>query len=413
MRSYNKLLVVVIIFTTTVLMWVIPPFVRELTLSPVKYPMGYYSSRLETLCLNDFNDKEFPMRDKEGNRYNSTQYDTLLPLLNFRRLMGQGLLPDSMRGVETSPRTLMTKSVVFNHKPSDYQRPHVGLYGLLESMPLRGSLETPTDLFRIKERIEFIDAESNRVDVEKSAKFANLLERRGYRFPTAWAKGDCNTRKAYDEGYFTLDAKGRLFHLKMVNSNPYVKDTEVSESVDVLHYVPYNAPDRRFYGFIFSREGGIYILEGDAGVYTPRKIDIPQFDLTSDNLTIMGNIFYWSISVTNESGRSYYAVNSDDLMRVDSFKIERSRDLWDVTQEWLMPLTISFQSNNSYYIYPRVQFGGFKSLVLSLLLSLVMACVSRKERLRVVIFKSLVVLVSGVAGFAAILLLPEFRKINK
>lgn len=284
MKSYNKLLVVVIIFTTTVLMWVIPPFAKELTKSPVKYPMGYFSSRLERLCLVDFSDKEFPMRDKLGNKYNSDQYDTLLPLFNFRRLVSQGLLPDSMRGVEISPRTLMSKSVVFTHKPIDFQTPHVGLYGLLESMPVRGDLEMPTDLFRIKDRIEFIDAQSNSVDIAKSEKFANMLVKRGYTFPTQWAKGDCNTRKAYDEGYFMLDANGRLFHMKMVNSQPYIKDTKVSDEIDIIHYVPYNAPDKRFYGFVFSRNGGVYILEGDAGIYTPHKIDIPDFDLTSDNI---------------------------------------------------------------------------------------------------------------------------------
>lgn len=126
----------------------------------------------------------------------------------------------------------------------------------------------------------------------------------------------------------------------------------------------------------------------------------------------MGNIFYWTVSLTNDNSREYYAVNTDDLSMVDSFEVERTKDLWDMTQEWLILISISFKSNSSSYIYPRLQFNGVKTLILSLLLSLITICIYRRVGVKELVFKIFVVLTTGIAGFIAILILPKFRNNN-
>ncbi len=410
MKNYNRVLVAIVLFATLVMSWVITPLIEKATYSSSSYPLGYYSSMLGRLMMINRLDKDFPMVDLEGNKYNTKQYDSLIPEFNYRQLVRDGILPDSMHGVEVSQRIFMIKSVVATHRPRYFLTPKAKLNGMLESMPLRGGLSEPTDLFRIDDCIEFIDAETNRVNEKKSAIFAKAFEKQGYKFPTQWAAGDCNTRKSYDEGYFCLDADGELFHVKMVNGRPYVRNTKAADEVDILYYMPYNSTDKRFYGFIFSRQGGIYILEGDWGKYTPRKLDVPAVDITRDNITILGNIFNWNVAVTNGEGRSYYVIDSEELKFVTSHHIAREQTLWDLAQQWLVPFTIDFKDSNSDYIYPRLRLGSWWSLVVNLLLAMLTLSLSRKLSCKERIFKSVLVLLTGLAGFVAQLILPNFRR---
>lgn len=410
MKHSNTLLIVIIILATTVLMWAIPPFIKKATVSRTDYPFVYYSSRLKDLCLIDFGDKEYPMQDLSGKRYSSIEFDTLIPLLNYRQLMSDGLLPDSLEGVEISPRILMSKSVVWHFRPAVFSSPNLGLYGMLETMPLRGGLSVPKDLFRIENKMEFIDAETNSVNEEKSQIFADMLAKRGYEFPTKWAVGDANTRKSYDEGYFCLDNANRLFHIKMVNGRPYVRDTGASDSIEIAQYAIHNASDKRFYGFIFSTKGELYILEGRDGKYIPLKLDIPNIDITQDRVMIMGNIFYWTISITTPEGKTFYALRADNLKQIADYHVDRTDNMWDLAKQWLLPFYITMESDNSDYIYPRIKIGGSYSYIVSILLVILSFIITKKARLKERVFKILLVAVTGVMGLIAVLILPNFRK---
>ena len=166
---------------------------------------------------------------------------------------------------------LRAATVVFRYIPKERKTPDKGLYILFESMPKRVGLEMPDDVFRLKDGIEFIDVQTNTVNREKSDLFARALEKAGYTFPARWVVGNPNPRKPYDEGYFTLDSQGRLYHLKMVNNRPFVKDTRIDKDMDMAWFSMYEASNKRFYGFLFDRHGGLYILESREGQYVPVK----------------------------------------------------------------------------------------------------------------------------------------------
>ena len=391
-------------------MWLVPNIVKKSTISPDDYPFVYFSSRLKTLCLIDFSNEEFPMQDLSGNKYTTEEYDTLLPLFNFRQLMSDGLLPDSLDGIEINPRLLMLKTVILRINPTDFSTPKPKLNGMLESMPLRGNLEMPTDMFRFENKIEFIDAKTNTIDYEKSELFGSMLEKRGYTFPTQWVEGNASTRKSYDEGYFCLDSANKLFHIKLVNGNPYIRDTRVSESIDIDRFVIYNAPDKRFYGFVISKAGELYILEAnDTGTYTPVKIDIPNIDIKKDAILIMGNLLYWNISVNNNEGESYYAVNTSDLKQVANHHIAKTPNAWDKAKDHLFPSYIFTQSNTTDFVYP--QFARIKYPYIAMGIFIILAYIfTRNLSLKEKAFKLILVALTGLAGLIAIIILPNFRK---
>jgi len=397
----------ILIFVTLIGMCGIPSLVKKATYSPDDYPFIYYSSILEELCYLDFHNKETPMRDGSGNLYNTAQADSLMPLLNFRQLMVDGRLPDSIGGHEINPQKLMAKSVIYRYTPAKLQTPETGLYLMYESMPKRVGLELPDDVFRLTDKIEFIDDASNSINVEKSRTFQQALEKENYAFPSKWVSGNMNPRKRYDEGYFCLDNDNKLFHIKMVNGRPYVRDTHVGDSINIEGFTMYEASDKRFYGFLLSKTGEMYIIEGDEGKYKPVKLGIEPIDIRNDDVMIMGNLLYWTVSVMSDRGKETYALKTETLENLEKVHIERTPSKWDKTSEWLFPVYLTFEHKNTDFVYPRLTFTGYKAFIVNLALALIVGLfIPNPNKKR--ILSALYILLTGFAGLIALLILPNF-----
>lgn len=397
---------IILIFITFVGLWVIPSFVKKATYSPDHYPFIYYSSVMKELGIIDYANKKMPLSDLKGNKYTTSEFDSLMPLLNYRQLMSDGRLPDSIGGVAITPPLLRSKSVVFRYDPRDGYSPKIGLHILFESMPKRVGLEMPDDVFRMKNGIAFIDVNTNAVNREKSALFDRALQKEGFEFPARWAIGNPNPRKAYDEGYFSLDAKGDLYHIKMVNSRPFVRDTRIGDKMDIAWFSMYEAPDKRFYGFLFDEKGNLYIVESHEGKYVPLKIDIDPVNLKKDQITIMGNLLYWTISVTTPYNRRYYGLESGALKRVAEYSVDRRESKWDNVSRWLFPYYLTFQQPNSDFLVLKAHFIAIGGFGFNLLLAVVTGLFISGNRNKK-IFNVIFVLFTGIAGFIGLLLLPK------
>ncbi|MDR1624562.1 MAG: DUF4857 domain-containing protein [Tannerellaceae bacterium] len=407
MKSKKIIYIQILLFVTFIGMCAIPSLCKKITYSPDDYPFVYYSSILKELCYIDFHDKETPMRDGAGNLYTTAQYDSLMPLFNFRQLMVDGRLPDSIDGHEITPPILMSKSIIYRYSPAKFKTPDVGLYMMYESMPKRVGLELPDDVFRMKDKIEFIDNASNTINTQKSQTFQQALDKAGYSFPTQWVSGNMNPHKRYDEGYFCLDDSRQLFHVKMVNGRPFVRNTHIGDSITIEGFTVYEAADKRFYGFLFDKMGSAYIIESDEGKYKALKLDIPPINLENDEMMIMGNLLYWTVSVTSKKGKDIYALKSGTLECLQKIAIERTPGKWDNVSAWLFPAYLTFEHNNSDFIYPRLTVTGYKAfavnLALALLFSLVISNPGKKR-----LFNFLFVLLTGITGLIALLILPDF-----
>lgn len=401
-------------FTTIIGMCAIPALVRKATYTPDNYPFVYYSSVLKDLVYIDYKNKKTPMTDRQGKVYTTAEFDSVMPLLNYRQRMVDGTLPDSIEGLAITPPIVMSKSITFKSSPSKFDAPNVGLYIMFESTPKRIGLELPDDVFRMKNDIEFINDATNTVDEAKSQKFQKALDKAGYTFPAQWVEGNMNPRKRYDEGYFSLDSKSQLYHIKMVNGNPYVGNTGVGDSIEVSRFSMYESGDKRFYGFLFDKTGNIYIIGNDEGKYQLEKLDIPAIDTSNDELLIMGNLLYWTVSVTNSKGKDVYALKASTFEQVEKLSIPRVEGRWDKVSAWLFPIYITLTHENSDFIYPQVSFTGYYAFLVNLLLSIVMALFipnSPKKK----ILQSLYVLITGIPGLIALLILPNIstRKLKK
>lgn len=386
------------------LSWIIPSLVELSLDSSSRYPFTYYSSVVNQFCYFDQEDDNVRGRDMSGRTYTDAEFDRVLPMFYYRQLAMENALPDSIQGVPVDLHTIARNNFFFWYKPKDKNTPVIALYPMFESCSGKVDLENPSDMFRLKENIEFIDMATNRVDEQKSARFQQALEKAGFTFPARWVAGIPTSQKSYDEGYFALDGEGRLFHVKMTNGKPFVKDTKVR---DISCMLPMEIENRSLYGFLFDTHHTLYYLSTDG--YRLVKV-LDDVDPDKDRVSIMANMFYWTVAKTTPDGEHTYALESRSMQRVDSLFRPAPESAWDKTLPYLFPFTVTFQDSTNSYIYPRVSGYYFPSLPLNIVLAVVTLIVYCKDRSRGKYLAGIITLCTGIAGFITVCLFARIRK---
>ncbi|MDR2802479.1 MAG: DUF4857 domain-containing protein [Prevotellaceae bacterium] len=404
MKNKNIIYLLIVLFVTLIALWAVPELIKTATRSKTQYPFGYYSSIEKKLMFRELDGRKDNLHDDEGTLYDDKAFDAVQPLLNFRQLTLNGEMPDSIDGIKLDPPQLRVKQVVYRYTPKHKNVPNIGLYIMYESLPKKGKMESPGDLFRLKDKIEFIDAETNTVNREKSDKFQQAMLKAGYTFPAQWTTGDLSIRKPYDEGYFSLDAKGQLFHIKMVNGRPFARNTRLDPSIEPAFFAMQEPADKRFYGFLFDKAGNSYILEEAGGKYRPLRLDVAPIHLDADELSLIGNFLYWTVTVQRPDGKHYYALKTETLENIRYAFVPAAVNRWDVIAGKLFPFYLTFRDANSEYIAPHLHFTSSIAWITNAVLALIFAGIYRRRSTKKKLFDSSCVLIFGIAGAIAIVL---------
>lgn len=344
MKRFSTLLLYVTI--AFLLLWQLPWCYNFFVVKPEKTPFTLYSS-----VINDFvqmgqeEGKGMVRRDLAGNTYSEATFDSILPTFYFRQLMSDERFPDSINGVAVTPKIVQTENFNFRSVPSDINAPSIGLYSLLESMSGRVDLKMPDDVFRITAQgIEFIDMASNSVNTEKSLQFTEAMTKKGFHFPAIKIAGNPTVKKEYDEGYLLLDANRQLFHLKQVKGRPYVRAIALPEglTLDQLYLTEFR--NKKTLALMTDVNNAFYVLK--SRTYDIVKTGLPAFNPQTDALTIIGNMFDWTVRVTTADADNYYALNADDYSLIK--KLENQSSVHS------MP-GITFTSYTDKYVMPRLE----------------------------------------------------------
>ena len=336
---------IILFFTAVVLLaWLLPWTYRFLTVRPDRTPFTLYSCVTESFASIDFNDGEIVRHDASGKTYTDREFDSILPLFYYRQLLSDGRQPDTLRGVALTPQTVSMQSFYFRNSPSDINKVKPELYPLLEAMSGRVELQMPPDVFRIHDRIEFIDMASNSVNAEKSLLFTEAMTKKNFRFPAIEIAGNPTVKKEYDEGYLLLDADRRLFHLKQVKGRPYVRAITLPEGLTLEHLYLTEFRNKKTLAFMTDANNAFYVLQNRT--YEIVKTGIPAFDPETDALTIIGNMFDWTVRVTTPASDNYYALDANDYSLIK--KLENESNVHS------MP-GITFTSYTDKYVMPRFE----------------------------------------------------------
>ena len=137
------------------------------------------------------------------------------------------------------------------------------------------------------------------------------------------------------------------------------------------------------------------------------KLDITPIDIDCDEVTVMGNLLYWTVIITTSQGRRYYGLKTETLKRVSEHAIAREPNRWDKVSGWLFPFYITFQEPDSHFLYPRLHVTEYRAWAINLLLALLVTVIASRRSDK--LFAALFVALTGIAGIVAWLLMPKNR----
>jgi len=348
--------------------------------------------------------------EKDGETLTRAEYEQKLPFLFIRQLLMNGTMPDSINGVEMDTHDIGTSRSTFRVRPKDIHSPIPSLYPLFESQSGRANLEMPKDFFRITWRMEFVVAESNKIDEEKSRMFSAVLYKRGFKFPAKSIYGLPTTRKSCDEGYLVIDSEDQLFHIKMIQAKPFVEKVEVPEGLKFKHISCVDFKNKVYYAYLFSTDNHLYILTQYD--YQLTKFPVENINPDLNEIRIYTDFFNFNIIST---GKGF--MKSEILDRNYNLVDEYS-ETWTVRDEraegkvaqFLFPAQIKMTNKNSgfikFFFEPNKSFNW---LILSLLFVVAHFIIlkRKKEKLGKHIIDFCIIALTGVFGFISVNIFPN------
>lgn len=379
----------------------------------IRGPFVMYSSLTDDFMFYRYDDQGVHYVDREGTEYTRDQFEELLPLQNFRQLSSSGKMPDSLRGKEIDIRDVSKNTITYRIYPDDFDQPQIQLYPLFESQSGRVRLEMPDEFFRIKDRIEFLNAKENEVNEEMSASFTEAMLGQGFQFPAKMIAGNPNPRKAFDEGYFVVDANNAVFHLKKVKGEPFCVKTSIPSDIDIKAIVIREFTLRESYGLLFTETDDVYLISYDN--YNLIRLPVDEYNSQTDVFTLRGNLFFRVVSL--QSDAYVKAIVTDrDYSIVNTFN-----ETWQTKQEmkrgivagYLFPFTVQLNADKSALVNLFFSFAGLQ-FFLGNLLFLALTIVQLRWKKRAIadnIFELAVVLVTGIYGLIAINIFDKAGKI--
>ena len=336
-----------------VLAWFLPALYELVFPRTDKTPFVVYSCLDSTFIRFETANKQVRYIDFRGQEFSKSQADSLLPLFAFRQLVAEGRLPDSLYGVALTPKLIQQNSFHFKTSPKQLNKPAVGLYTLLESASGRVDLTLPPDVFRLtKEGLEFIDCETNQINKAKSLSFSRELTKNGFVFPVQLIWGNSTTRKDYDNGFLLTDTNDRLFQLKMVKGTPFVREISTENTQGWKQVFTVEPANRALIGLAVSNDNQLFVVTKEGKTVA---VGIDAYDPQEMQITIVGDLFHWTITEYTASDSRYYAVDARTFEQVACTIVpDPERPLAQKIERILLPVRLRFTSWRTQLVTPNI-----------------------------------------------------------
>ena len=244
-------------------------------------------------------------------------------------------------------------------------------------MPARVDFKSPTDVFRITgDGIEFVDMATNTLDRAKSDAFTRVMKDKGFAFPARVIAGNASTRKDYDNGYFIVDNDFKVYHLKQMRGRPFVRRTDIPAELGIRHIFVTEYADHRLFGFLVDKDNRFYALEAED--YSLHELPVGTFAPAREGMMIIGDMFYWTVTVQAPESERLVAVNARDYSRADEYVPRSAAQTWERRAEYLFPFSLSFTSPLDGYVKPRLADFSCLAFGLGAVLAVVYAVLRRR-----------------------------------
>jgi hypothetical protein len=380
---------------------------------PIRTPQVSFSPIIKDFVFTQTkkNNGDKMYLDNQGNSYDRKNYQALLPFSYYYNLERWDVLPDTIDGIPISISYIRRNTQFVRIRSYYFHTPMIQLYPLFESQSDFTRLEMPNELFRITNKIEFLNARTNSV-VDSLSEIYNLaLVEQGFQFPARYIAGNPTTRKAFDEGYFIIDAANSVFHLKQIKGKPYCTNTGIPADLNIRYIIVQENSRREFYALMVTRENDLYLISYD----DYKLIRLPVNDFIADEMDFLFSIdpIYRTLKYFNDQELKCI-VTDKDYKIIDTYETS-----WLPKTEWtrskiavsLFPFQVERENARTDYILFNLKFNGwlaFIGIFLALGITMTVKTVIYRENLKENWFDLLIVAVTGLYGALAVLLIrPE------
>lgn len=259
-----------------------------------------YSADQEGLIFKHYRSGNWSWSDERGNPLSEDEMRAALPFAHIHELERLGKLPAEVAGWRFDPEAVARHGTRMRLMPRQLDKPDFSLYTLMESMPGAKGLQTPPDMFRMTDRIEFIDAASNRIDETKSQRYSQALAEAGFTHPARLVGDNASTQKAYDNGALLVDAEGRVFHLWRVHGEPRVMRTDTVLPPSALAIRVLQLPSREYHGIVTLPDR---VLLLDWANHAAHRLPLDGHEPSAESLAVEETPLHWEFSHTgHETG---------------------------------------------------------------------------------------------------------------
>ena len=253
----------------------------------------------------------FQYGDETGKIYNRKDVEELLPFLCWKNLDKIGKLPITIDGKTYDEDIIKKSRQSFELMPRMFsdKHPQIQLYPLFDTKRDVALLKFPEEMFKITDNgIKFVTASTNTIDEHLSEMFTDALINSGFTFPAKLIAGKTTSMKPFDEGYFIVDSRNSVFHLKRVDNSPVCIKTPIPENIGIRNIRISENNRREFYGTLLADSGKLYLISYD----NYRLIPLPLKNYNPDTMDLKMLVDPIYRTITYSDGNTVYAVATDD-----------------------------------------------------------------------------------------------------
>lgn len=282
---------------------------------PKDYESVYlsYSAEQDRFILEHFRSGKRSFTDVDDHPLTEDEVRTALPFSYLNYLNRTNQLPTHVAGWPLDTRAVGHASARMRYHPFSLDNADHRLYTLLESVrDVEGRFLTPPDMFRMNQRMEFIDMATNQVDEAKTALFSNALADAGFVHPASMVADSPSTLKDYDNGTLLADAQRRVFHVWQINGQPKVTRTDAVVPDDVQLLRVLEQPRREYHG-LYVQPGGVTLLDWSQYAKTP--IPLQDFQSGRDFLGGDADPLNWHFSHASDKASQRTALVTDPQLQ--------------------------------------------------------------------------------------------------
>lgn len=354
---------------------------------------------------------QFVRMDQDGKRFTREEFEQLLPFIYYKNMDIWGLLPLHLKGQVFGKQTIRRERQVMELTPRQVpgNAPGEMIWPLLESVPGRARLVFPEDRFRINARMEFINADDNRVDEALSRRFTTALSEAGFTFPAKLVAGRPTILKPFDAGVFLVDAEGAVFHLRRVEGVPHVVRTPIAPELGVRAIKVSENARREYLGLVLTRDDRLWLLGYDD--YSMIPLPLEGYEPERMDFKLLVNPLYRTAVYSDETTIQAVVMDREHQV-VARYQHTMSRaepTLANTLLQSATPFGIAFDTLEDGFLRFSPDWhwqAGLSGTGVALALFMLSLLVRRRPFCSA-IWDAVVILGTGFYGLVAVLLIPD------